>query len=74
LATPFVEIEKAHRDVFHARSQIPDDGRLTGGQGRTVDFKHTIPIVRSDSGGRRIPGYRGAFDGSEYEQMKQAAG
>ena len=68
----FDEIEKAHHDVFNVMLQILDDGRLTDGQGRTVDFKNTILIMTSNIGSQRILGYRGAFDGREYEAMKEA--
>jgi ATP-dependent Clp protease ATP-binding subunit ClpB len=68
----FDEIEKAHHDVFNVMLQILDDGRLTDGQGRTVDFKNTIIIMTSNIGSQRIVEYRGAFDGYEYEQMKEA--
>lgn len=47
----FDEIEKAHHDVFNILLQILDDGRLTDGHGRTVDFKHTIVIMTSNIGG-----------------------
>ncbi len=56
----FDEIEKAHPDVFNALLQILDDGRLTDGQGRTVDFKNTIVIMTSNIGSTRILEYRGA--------------
>ena len=46
----FDEIEKAHRDVFNVLLQVLDDGRLTDGQGRTVDFKNTIVIMTSNLG------------------------
>ncbi|PYI97646.1 MAG: ATP-dependent chaperone ClpB, partial [Verrucomicrobia bacterium] len=69
----FDEIEKAHHDVFNVMLQILDDGRLTDGQGRTVDFKNTIIIMTSNIGSQRILGYRGAFEGPEYERMKEAA-
>ncbi len=46
----FDEIEKAHPDVFNVLLQVLDDGRLTDGQGRTVDFKNTILIMTSNSG------------------------
>ena len=46
----FDEIEKAHPDVFHAMLQILDDGRLTDGQGRTVDFRNTVIIMTSNVG------------------------
>jgi len=68
----FDEIEKAHLDVFNVMLQILDEGRLTDGQGRTVDFKNTILIMTSNIGSQRILGYRGAFDGSNYEDMKEA--
>src|SRR4029077_8503110 len=55
------EIEKAHTDVFNTLLQVMDDGRLTDGQGHTVDFKNTVLIMTSnlpigdgaDNGGRR---------------------
>ena len=57
----FDEIEKAHSDVFNVLLQILDDGRLTDGQGRTVDFKNTIVIMTSNIGSPRILEYRGTF-------------
>jgi ATP-dependent Clp protease ATP-binding subunit ClpB len=68
----FDEIEKAHRDVFNLLLQILDDGRLTDGQGRTVDFKNTIIIMTSNIGSVRILEYRGAFEGMAYDRMKEA--
>jgi ATP-dependent Clp protease ATP-binding subunit ClpB len=50
----FDEIEKAHPDVFNALLQILDDGRLTDGQGRTVDFKNTVLIMTSNIGSQFI--------------------
>jgi len=50
----FDEIEKAHPDVFNALLQILDDGRMTDGQGRTVDFKNTIVIMTSNIGSQWI--------------------
>lgn len=50
----FDEIEKAHPDVFNVLLQILDDGRLTDGQGRTVDFKNTILIMTSNLGSQMI--------------------
>jgi ATP-dependent Clp protease ATP-binding subunit ClpB len=50
----FDEIEKAHPDVFNALLQILDDGRLTDGQGRTVDFKNTVIIMTSNIGSHYI--------------------
>ncbi|HBB17223.1 MAG TPA: type VI secretion system ATPase TssH, partial [Syntrophus sp. (in: bacteria)] len=46
------EIEKAHPDVFNILLQILDDGRLTDGHGRTVDFKNTIAVMTSNIGGQ----------------------
>jgi ATP-dependent Clp protease ATP-binding subunit ClpB len=46
----FDEIEKAHRDVFNVLLQVLDDGRLTDGQGRTVDFRNTVIILTSNLG------------------------
>jgi ATP-dependent Clp protease ATP-binding subunit ClpB len=66
----FDEIEKAHHDVFNVLLQLLDDGRLTDGQGRTVDFKNTIVIMTSNIGSHRILEYRGAFDDDSYERMK----
>jgi ATP-dependent Clp protease ATP-binding subunit ClpB len=68
----FDEIEKAHHDVFNILLQVLDDGRLTDGQGRTVDFKNTIVIMTSNIGSPRILEYRGAFEGEEYRRMKDA--
>src|SRR5438270_2872254 len=48
----FDEIEKAHPEVFNALLQIMDDGRLTDGQGRTVDFKNTVVIMTSNVASR----------------------
>ncbi len=68
----FDEIEKAHHDVFNVLLQILDDGRLTDGQGRVVDFKNTIVIMTSNIGSQRILNYQGAFAGEGYERMKEA--
>ncbi|HLN32581.1 MAG TPA: ATP-dependent chaperone ClpB [Gemmataceae bacterium] len=67
----FDEIEKAHHDVFNVLLQLLDDGRLTDGQGRTVDFKNTLVIMTSNIGSHRILEYRGAFEGTGYERMKE---
>ena len=67
----FDEIEKAHYDVFNLMLQILDDGRLTDGQGRTVDFKNTVVIMTSNVGSQRILEYKGAFNGAGYESMKK---
>jgi ATP-dependent Clp protease ATP-binding subunit ClpB len=68
----FDEIEKAHHDVFNVLLQILDDGRLTDGQGRTVDFKNTIVIMTSNVGSQRILQYSGSYNGDNYERMKNA--
>jgi len=68
----FDEIEKAHPDVFNTLLQLLDDGRLTDGQGRTVDFKNTIVIMTSNIGSQRILQYKGSFIGEIYDRMKDA--
>jgi len=55
----FDEIEKAHPDVFNVLLQILDDGRLTDGKGRTVDFKNTVVIMTSNLGSREIQDWEG---------------
>jgi ATP-dependent Clp protease ATP-binding subunit ClpB len=50
----FDEIEKAHRDVFNVLLQVLDDGRLTDGQGRTVNFKNTVIVMTSNIGSQKI--------------------
>jgi ATPases with chaperone activity, ATP-binding subunit len=50
----FDEIEKAHPDVFNVLLQVLDDGRITDGQGRTVDFKNTVIIMTSNIGSQYI--------------------
>ena len=66
------EIEKAHPDVFNILLQVLDDGRLTDGQGRTVDFKNTVVIMTSNVGSGVITGYAGrAEDPEAYEDMKR---
>ncbi|HXP92164.1 MAG TPA: ATP-dependent chaperone ClpB [Candidatus Binatia bacterium] len=65
----FDEVEKAAPDVFNVFLQILDDGRLTDGQGRTVDFKNTVIIMTSNIGSHRILEYRGASD-AEYTIMR----
>jgi ATP-dependent Clp protease ATP-binding subunit ClpC len=59
----FDEIEKAHQDVFNILLQVLDDGRLTDGQGRTVDFKNTVVIMTSNLGSDLIGRRRLGFDG-----------
>jgi len=67
----FDEIEKAHHDVFNALLQILDDGRLTDGHGRTVDFKNTVVMMTSNVGSQLITAYRGGDDGAAYAEMKR---
>lgn len=64
----FDEIEKAHNDVFNLLLQILDDGRLTDGKGRTVDFRNTIIIMTSNIGSHEILEYQD--QGGDYEEMK----
>ncbi len=66
----FDEIEKAHSDVFNAMLQILEDGRLTDGKGRTVDFRNTIVIMTSNIGSQDILAFH--EKGGNYEQMKEA--
>jgi len=66
----FDEIEKAHPDVFNVFLQILDDGRLTDGQGHTVDFKNTIVIMTSNIGSHRILDYKGSLEGADYAVMR----
>ena len=58
----FDEIEKAHPDVFNILLQVLDDGRLTDGKGRTVDFKNTVIIMTSNIGGQMIGETNGDLD------------
>ncbi len=62
------EVEKAHPDVFNVLLQVLDDGRLTDGQGRTVDFKNTIIVMTSNIGSHLIQ----AMVGDDYEDVKDA--
>lgn len=64
----FDEIEKAHHDVFNVLLQVLDDGRLTDGQGRTVDFKNTVIVMTSNIGSHMIQ----AMVGKPYEDVKEA--
>ena len=66
----FDEIEKAAPDVFNVFLQILDDGRLTDGQGRTIDFKNTILIMTSNIGSNRILDFSGSGGGAEYAVMR----
>ncbi len=63
------EVEKAHTDVFNVLLQVLDDGRLTDGQGRTVDFRNTVVIMTSNLGSQVIQELAGE---SNYAQMKAA--
>jgi ATP-dependent Clp protease ATP-binding subunit ClpB len=69
----FDEIEKAHHDVFNVLLQILDDGRLTDGQGRTVDFKNTIIIMTSNIGSPIIQEYysSGRLGTKEHAEMER---
>ena len=69
----FDEIEKAHPDVFNTLLQVLDDGRLTDGQGRTVDFKNTVVIMTSNIGSPIIQEYyrEGAVAGRERDEMEK---
>jgi ATP-dependent Clp protease ATP-binding subunit ClpB len=62
------EVEKAHPDVFNVLLQVLDDGRLTDGQGRTVDFKNTVIVMTSNIGSHLIQ----AMVGDSYEDIKDA--
>ena len=66
----FDEIEKAHPDVFNVFLQILDDGRLTDGQGRTIDFKNTILVMTSNIGSHRILDYQGSGSDADYTVMR----
>src|SRR3989475_4157215 len=69
----FDEVEKAHPDVFNILLQILDDGRLTDGQGRTVDFKNTVIIMTSNLGSNAIQEMALEQKGEQnYERMKDA--
>ncbi len=68
----FDEIEKAHPDVFNALLQILDDGRMTDGKGRTVDFKNTVLIMTSNVGSQWIQDL-GGEDGAEIERRVMEA-
>ena len=61
----FDEVEKAHPDVFNILLQVLDDGRLTDGKGRTVDFKNTLIIMTSNLGSEILSNVSGADDGKK---------
>ena len=73
----FDEVEKAHPDVFNVLLQILEDGRLTDGQGRVVDFKNTVIVMTSNAGAHTIKkqrsmGFGGSVDSEKgYEAMKE---
>ena len=66
------EVEKAHPDVFNILLQVLDDGRLTDGQGRTVDFRNTVIVMTSNLGSEEIQALSAKADSEEdkYEAMK----
>ncbi|WP_411108668.1 ATP-dependent Clp protease ATP-binding subunit [Streptomyces sp. c-19] len=70
----FDEVEKAHPDVFNTLLQILDDGRLTDGQGRTVDFRHCVIIMTSNIGAHRILAHEGDAAELKDELMEDLRG
>ena len=64
------EVEKAHPDVFNILLQVLDDGRLTDGQGRTVDFRNTVIVMTSNLGSHQIQDMAGDDSPEAYLQMK----
>ena len=62
------EVEKAHPDVFNVLLQVLDDGRMTDGQGRTVDFKNTVVVMTSNLGSQMIQ----QMSGDDYQVIKLA--
>lgn len=66
------EVEKAHPDVFNILLQVLDDGRLTDGQGRTVDFRNTVIVMTSNLGSQMIQEMAGDDSPEAYTQMKAA--
>ncbi|MEU8728396.1 ATP-dependent Clp protease ATP-binding subunit [Streptomyces tendae] len=70
----FDEVEKAHPDVFNTLLQILDDGRLTDGQGRTVDFRHCVVIMTSNIGARRILDHQGDVSDLKDELTQELRG
>src|SRR5690606_38776304 len=72
----FDEIEKAHPDVFNTLLQLLDDGRLTDGQGRTVDFKNTVIVLTSNVGSAElstIEERRDLDDDAKDQELDEAA-
>jgi ATP-dependent Clp protease ATP-binding subunit ClpB len=68
----FDEVEKAHRDVFNVLLQVLDDGRLTDGQGRTVDFRNTVIILTSNLGTEYLSTGEGGESSQARAQVMQA--
>ena len=66
------EVEKAHPGVFNILLQVLDDGRLTDGQGRTVDFRNTVIVMTSNLGSHQIQELAGDGSAEAYTQMKAA--
>jgi len=66
------EVEKAHPDVFNILLQVLDDGRLTDGQGRTVDFRNTVIVMTSNLGSQQIQELSGDSSPESYIQLKAA--
>jgi ATP-dependent Clp protease ATP-binding subunit ClpB len=66
------EVEKAHPDVFNILLQVLDDGRLTDGQGRTVDFRNTVIVMTSNLGSQMIQELHTDDSAESYTQMKAA--
>jgi ATP-dependent Clp protease ATP-binding subunit ClpB len=66
----FDEIEKAHSDVFNVLLQILDDGRLTDGKGRTIDFRNTVLIMTSNLASSMIQEFQARFSSSHKEDRK----
>lgn len=72
------EIEKAHKDIYNTFLQVFDDGRLTDGSGRTVDFRNTILIMTSNVGSRKAQeagdgvGFNSSIKGKQQDQMRQS--
>src|SRR5690606_36825236 len=64
------EVEKAHPDLFNILLQVLDDGRLTDGQGRTVDFRNTVIVMTSNLGSQMIQELDGDDSPEAYTQMK----
>ena len=68
----FDEIEKAHRDVFNVLLQLLDDGRLTDGQGRTIDFRNTVVILTSNLGSQHVVGGDHALEDTRVREAIRA--